>query len=57
MTPKIGSKEFGQNLIESGCRLVSVQNFKFLACLELAEKLVVGWVAGCGVWVGGSDQF
>ena len=29
---------------------MSVQNFSFLARLEVAEKFVVGWGGGVGCW-------
>ena len=32
---------------------MSVQNFSFLARLEVAEKFVVGWWGGGGGWWGG----
>jgi len=36
---------------------MSVQNFSFLARLEVAEKFVVGWWGGGGVgWGGGPGQ-
>ena len=36
-----------------------MQNFSFLACLEVAEKfvVVVGWDGGGGGGGGGPDQF
>ena len=36
-----------------------MQNFSFLACLEVAEKfvVVVGWWGGGGGGGGGLDQF